>query len=982
MKIRSARKMPQANKIFSDREEPRLTFWRHYEEMKSQLAGPSDIKVIAYYGIGGVGKSSLLKKLMEELQEQIKKPLFVHHDLGPVYEGRAVLEKIRNKLSEDYRFSFPLFDLSLYTYAKKLGENMEAPEIKSLADRSPILSTLFEYGEMLPGVGTLTQILSAADKGISFVRNLLSKHRKEITELDMLSQEELYAKLPYFFSLDLGENLKEAKEPLVFFLDTYEKMVNELSSIGEALNNDLWLRGEEGLIQNIPNVLWVIAGREKLKWTRFDAEWNEALDQHILGSLSYADSAGYLTAAGIKDETLVRELYDLTHGTPVYLDLCVDRYLAISETKAPTIEDFGKDSYTLIERFVRYLDDAKKDIIYLFSCLGTWEKELMEEIAGRVIPNFSISSYEKVKGFSFVSESAPGIYTMHQTVAETLFNSCPPMIKEKAVVEALAYYLKKLKLCSIFSEALPNYLRMAVKMSLLLYEDDEDYYAFYRQELEDIFASLYNAGFFHDLAGIFSPIYDRALRDETSLLSGLAQYTVANILKMEGKYHQSLDLNTKAVKIFTEHLGEDDVLTLLAQKHQASSLFDLERYDEALSLNREVVKRQREVLGDRNPITIASTHNLALTYFLTGQEEEGLALNKEVLEIQQQELGESHPDTLLTLGNIASFLSRTGRHQEALDMEQRVLEKRKEVLGENHPDTITALNNIAHTLALAEKYEEAILLCDEVLEKRTSLLGPLHPDTINALKNKIAYLSKLNRYDEALTIGMEVLEKGSKAEQSLRLKIIEEIENLVTPAYESGKGERALEFAEIALKKRREILGEEDALTISSMCNYSSLLLALDKAEAYFKAMRELLPILEERLHPRDPYFIESLNSAAWNLYQLGRAEEGLAYAEKIHERIADVDMDAVDKLLVMDTVALIYAEVGRPEEAETLALSILSEAESMPEEMDALLGDRYRTLGIIYDKAGQHDKAELYFEKASHCKAALPLREDSPFQD
>lgn len=71
------------------------------------------------------------------------------------------------------------------------------------------------------------------------------------------------------------------------FFDTYEVLVNELSGIGEPLKNDEWIRDEKrGLITNIPNVIWVIAGRENIKWGKFNHEWKDALSQHLLGNLS------------------------------------------------------------------------------------------------------------------------------------------------------------------------------------------------------------------------------------------------------------------------------------------------------------------------------------------------------------------------------------------------------------------------------------------------------------------------------------------------------------------------------------------------------------------------------------------------------------------------------------------------------------------------------------------------------------------------
>ena len=60
LKVRKQNSTSQASRIFTDREEPRKSFWKKYDEFKS-IMHDGDVRVLAYYGIGGIGKSSLLK---------------------------------------------------------------------------------------------------------------------------------------------------------------------------------------------------------------------------------------------------------------------------------------------------------------------------------------------------------------------------------------------------------------------------------------------------------------------------------------------------------------------------------------------------------------------------------------------------------------------------------------------------------------------------------------------------------------------------------------------------------------------------------------------------------------------------------------------------------------------------------------------------------------------------------------------------------
>ena len=139
--------------------------------------------------------------------------------------------------------------------------------------------------------------------------------RQRLLDIENSSVEDIKKHLSYYFALDLKENLKNEKSPFIFFIDTYEKLVNELSQIGNVLNNDLWLRDDEGLICRTPHTLWVIAGREKLKWAEFDDSWEGTLEQHLLGTLSISDTMQFLKTAGIENEELIGQIYDLTMVT-------------------------------------------------------------------------------------------------------------------------------------------------------------------------------------------------------------------------------------------------------------------------------------------------------------------------------------------------------------------------------------------------------------------------------------------------------------------------------------------------------------------------------------------------------------------------------------------------------------------------------------------------------------------------------------------
>ena len=389
----------KAIKEFTDRAEPRKVFWEKYEEKKND--NNNKISVITYYGMGGIGKSTLLRKLVEEVKEKYADAKYAFLDFEKLDSfNNDILELLRyveGNLKGKYNFTFPLFDLVSYTYEVKMGKNATKPELSSIFDENNELSFLKDVITEIPLIGTITKVIYYSDKAKNILQNRLenNKLKTQLGNIDNMEASEIYDNLPYYFALDLKNNVEKSEYPFVFFIDTYEKLVNELEN-RNALDKDLFLRGENGLILNIPNTIWVIAGREKLKWEERDKEWKDSIDQHLLGNLSEADTKYFLNKAGIIDEKLVKDIYNLTYGAPKYLDMCVDTYTSlVNQNKVPTIDDFGKDTTELQKRYLIYMDDQEKDFATMLAFLPSWTDENIEDISKTILGTFYIRYMRK-----------------------------------------------------------------------------------------------------------------------------------------------------------------------------------------------------------------------------------------------------------------------------------------------------------------------------------------------------------------------------------------------------------------------------------------------------------------------------------------------------------------------------------------------------------------------------------------------------------
>ena len=967
MKIRSKSSLPRASRVFTDREEPRASFWKLYNQTAAELqSGEGNIHVLGYYGIGGIGKSSLLKKLMTEMTEQIPSPRYLYFDFNIYQERRAVLDKIKNKLEDDYKYSFPLFELGSYVYARKIGEKADSPEVQQLTDRSPLLSFMASVAENIPVVGIAAQVLSLADQGIAMLRTHLKQHSRELARIEYMEAEELYNYLPCLFAEDMTHNLEKETVPMVFFLDTYERLVNELAQVGEPLKNDEWLRGEEGLVQNIPGVLWVIAGREKLKWERFDAEWSDALEQHILGNLSVADSDQFLTNAGVGGAELRAALYEITGGTPVYLDLCVDQFTRIvTRGEVPTAEMFGTNTFDLIERFARYMGEAQKDLVFMLCCLKHWSDGLIADIGGKILPNFSLSAYEKVKDFSFIIQSDDGFYNIHQTVGGVLYEECPAVLKERTANCLMERFQPEIDANAYFS---PGYVTAAgyvMQAAQIKHPEAEGFRAYYEKHLRGAMLWLAKAGRFEQAETLLDAVSDRAKNLPESRIHALAMMDEAYLLFLRGNYDPEATLAARAHELYRSLLGEDHPDTLRALSAVGDILTEGPDKKRALEIDRTVYEKRRAALGDDHPDTLDAMGKVSVSLSLVGDDRGALVLKREVLERRRRILGEEHPDTLKAMGNLASTLSSLGYYQEALALKEDVLQLRRRVLGEDHLSTLRAMNSLAITLQDLGDHKRALALKETVLEKRRAILGDGHSQTLSSMNSLAITLETLGDYKKSRELKEQVLAERIRIFGEDHPSTLSAKAGLAVVLWHLNEFTRMRALEEEVLEKRRLLLGDDHLDTISAMNN---LAVTLEEAGEFERSLALKQEVLERRrplLGENHLDTISAMNNLAVALEKAGKNEESLKMKEEVlRRRLAILGEEHPETAKARNNLATAYEKAGRNGEALEQRLIVLSTRTSVlghdhPDTLSAI-----SNLASLYWSMGEKEKtAEMETE-------------------
>lgn len=424
MKARQGQDPFRATAKFTDREEPRKAFWNSMEYLESHR---DEFKVLSYYGFGGIGKTRLCLELSDQLQEKDYKSIFFSFE--HCQDCPDVLRSISNLLTEKYHFNFSLFRYALYLYYRKQGDDANRPEIQALQENC-FVNALIDVVGMVPVIGSIgSMALKYADKLQAGVRDLIIRNKEEIQNMEGCSAEELRRYLPYYFAREFNQGKAHEEHPMVIFLDTYEQVTNMIYNAEKARVSDDWLHGMDGVIMQVPNVLWVVAGQSRLRWGEQNGDWNDesALEQHCLGELGEDDVRGFLSSVDITDPDIVQSIWEQTSGVPIHLDLCVGNYYSIKDQGGiPKKEDFSGDLEKLAKRFIGNLQGEERDLLELLSCMESWrEEDLLSPSL-----NVSDSVYQRVKTLAFILQEG-GVFYFHKAVRDILYRNCGTLTKER-----------------------------------------------------------------------------------------------------------------------------------------------------------------------------------------------------------------------------------------------------------------------------------------------------------------------------------------------------------------------------------------------------------------------------------------------------------------------------------------------------------------------------------------------------------------------
>lgn len=429
-----------AEEVFADRCEEWGAVLRGLERTVANARDPSfDVadfqsprrNVLVFYGVGGIGKTALSRSLVERLSDSEDAP----KQWPPPDPGLGRLLPVRIDLSAQHGADLEAVVLAVRLAVAELGRPMRAFDLafqrywqhahptEPLEDylrrhtflgrwfshtalRGQFASALTDVAQalLLPGtMGSLTGEVTRAV--VTALRRRRSKNRAlaGCTRLaDLLEADADLEALSFYAHLlawDLAQVPAQHRATPVVLLDTFE-------DVDGAPGRELE-RGLQRMAWLMPNALFVITGRNRLRWDGEDhddeLDWvgthhwpllgpgaREDPRQHRVGFLSDHDCQDYLRrrltvdGAPLMGEAVRARIVERSQGLPLYLDLAVMRYLELYHRigHAPDVEEFNYDFPALVSRTFRDLTGPERQVLRAVSLLDSFSVDLAAAGAG------------------------------------------------------------------------------------------------------------------------------------------------------------------------------------------------------------------------------------------------------------------------------------------------------------------------------------------------------------------------------------------------------------------------------------------------------------------------------------------------------------------------------------------------------------------------------------------------------------------------
>ncbi|MHA2159439.1 MAG: tetratricopeptide repeat protein [Candidatus Thorarchaeota archaeon] len=931
--------------VFVDREE-------YIDWMNEALVRCKEKAVVLHLkGIGGIGKSSLLKHWVQTNERTIRVDCEHHsefYDRLNVLSKGLVLQGV----------NLQRFDV-LWQIRQRFVEGVEPVKeegrewAKEIAMAIPFIGSLASIGGALGAVGKkVTPKLKGKYGTIGkWLQDRLGKDHIEHL-LEILWKEPRRAEFLYLDALleDINHR-KDIDSPILFLFDHFEYVDSENAQWKyqrkKITQTELW----SIFLSSLVNCVGVMAGR-KPAVTRGDLD----LEETELTELDRESCIEMLELRGVTDKELQDRIVSVSGGNPFVVDAICDM-LETGEFSVSDIESLRAETLEEVRlKTWKRLFSQAQDLLSLVDRAGLlpfFNKEIMNIAA----PKMKTVQWNALLNLSFVNERDDGNYVLHDLANELVRTELGSRLQ--AITEEVAGFLEKA------SEENDDYLLLGLSFSVVGVAAPEKAL----EKLKRFYIRIARTLVYWKLSVLFDTIKINTEVAKSFILS-LKGWSIMWI----GRYADAEQTLLAALENITELVknNADQYLDLLALTHHSLGVLlqQTDRRIEAEAEYRKGIENYRKFNErEKSKGRLVDPWNFFIYISL--------------------------------LWWFGAGLVTTGQYEEAMETFEKILSLKDEyqkVMIDFEPEIVW--NHIAWAyLQISVIYGRKGRLAEAIETLQSALDGPITPiterDVLIPLSDRLEKSGKPKEAEKALRKGLGIIRDLYEQDPNMPLTWELLVKNLVRLAAFLRKIGTYSEAEEIftescrIAKQHAPSEGPDSDAVVWPLNEFAILLRHLGRYKEAEEAYTEELETIRELSSKHPDVYRYVLIKALNNLAILLRHTDRLAESEdRYREAIVNVELESKDSLAgtsrtsvrarILNNYSILLKHTDRFSESEKILKEVLEMkrklTQEFPENMLFLseLATSLNNMGVLMVQTERQRDAEDVFRESLNIRRQL----------
>lgn len=485
MGFRKIKKNKNTDRIFLDRDD---IFELLQNDVYAYLDTNEFYMLYAFYGMGGIGKSRLVKQIYEL------------YNGGPLQTYKIPLEILNQQtipvilffISNFFSYT-PHFEYALFRYWDFINyDRINRESFYNIIKKSELLvaeiadKALFKY--ISPLKPSANFLIEQYEK-----RDIQSQERQYVTKLLQGKIEKLYQYMTQKLAEDIEKELE--KDKYLFIFDAYN-----ISDVNTEFD---WLYD---FINTFQKGMFIVTSRESLKWFE-GGDADQSLYKNIpLESIPETNVKNYLLEQGYTKKQ-INIIESKTDCVPLFLDIVLNSYTK-EEINENTFVGFS-DKKDIIEKFLDHLSREEQNIIEYLSAVSLFNKDIYNhalDFNKLSYQQFSFADFKESTIVRYVEEFN-GLYKIHSVLAHNIALLIKSDVYHRIIIDYVQFiWARILNNNSISDDVKYNFIvnvYSLIKTVQILLDTEIS------EKMIDMYFYLYDRSYERDFANYISEIPDK-----------------------------------------------------------------------------------------------------------------------------------------------------------------------------------------------------------------------------------------------------------------------------------------------------------------------------------------------------------------------------------------------------------------------------------------------------------------------------------------